>query len=46
MKVNNHERAKKSVESWPSWKREVSLTKYSSSSTGSQKAKSEDKKRT
>lgn len=30
-KIDNHERAKKTVESWPAWKKEVSLTKYSCS---------------
>lgn len=30
MKSNdNQERAKKAVEGWPSWKKEISLTKYS-----------------
>lgn len=26
---DNHARAKRMVDSWPSWKKEVSLTKYS-----------------
>lgn len=28
---DNHSRAQKMVDSWPTWKREVSLTKYSTS---------------
>ena len=38
---NNFERAKKLTESWPAWKRDYQLTKYSKSSpennTGDQK---------
>lgn len=29
----NHDRAQRLVESWPSWKKEVSLTKYSTTSS-------------
>ena len=29
---DNHSRAQKIVDSWPSWKKEVSLTKYSTAS--------------
>ncbi len=29
----NHTRAKKMVNSWPDWKKEVSLTKYSTNSS-------------
>lgn len=28
---DNHSRAQKMVDSWPTWKRDVSLTKYSTS---------------
>lgn len=28
---DNHSRAQKMVDSWPTWKKEVSLTKYSTS---------------
>ena len=31
---DNQDRAQKAVDSWPSWKKEVSLTKYSSSKNG------------
>ena len=30
---DNHSRAQKVVDSWPSWKKEVSLTKHSTSSS-------------